>query len=601
MFGYDSQPSRIISFDVIQTKNINIVPLKDCCDFLWMCNKYRNKLIELKRQHIDRIAAERESRYPGYGQLLKDIEAISTEITKVTGEIKSDNAATKQRNTGTPEQKNILKQLSAKRKALNEQRKAVKEKIDNTAVFKAFMEKSSNIFKTERKMENANLSSKLFWGFRLGVDRTLPSGYPKFRGHDGSGRLFFQFQAPKGSEPLTWDRLLSGEDNRISIRVEKRVVPLFAGKSKKKNGEGSKKVGEKVKEYMVARLAAGDGRPVIEVPFHMPANRAEQPIPEGCTVKEAYLICERVGTRYRWKLQLVVSRADGFDKPTGEGRCGVDVNWSKMDDGSLFVAAVYGKDADGEHEDSLVLPTRYVDHYRKAELLQGIVDKDFNEAVEKLRNWLAQDEWFNVNLPVWLKDDTKTLHQWKSPRRLYVLMRKWHPNRFAGDEDIFAKMKTWLQRYNHIFNWMANQKKKFVARRDHLYRTFVADMRKKYSKAYIEKLDIAEMKKLPEVTEEMKKATRVNRDVVAPGRLLQIIRETMKYDEVNAAYSSKECHHCHKITNLTDEQEHTCEHCGAAWNRHFNAARVVFGRGESLKGKSKTKAKKLVKPKASKK
>jgi transposase len=115
-------------------------------------------------------------------------------------------------------------------------------------------------------------------------------------------------------------------------------------------------------------------------------------------------------------------------------------------------------------------------------------------------------------------------------------------------------------------------------------------MRKRYSKAYIEKIDIAEMKKQPGVTEEAKKATRVNRDVAAPGRLLQIIRETMKYDEVNAAYSSKECHCCNKITGLTDEQNYTCEHCGTTWNRHFNAARVLFGRGESRKGKTKKRA-----------
>lgn len=568
MFGNDSLPSRIYSYDVINTKSIGINPIKHCEDCLYLCNHYRNGLIALQQQHIQRIEEQRKIQFPNYQKLQLELIEIDDKIEAIFKEIKSFNIENRLRTTGVKSQKELFNHLKGEKKLILNKLDIEKKKIKIDAKFVKFMDDSNDLKVIDCKALSKDYSERqgLFWGFRLGIDKSIPAkGFPKFRRSDGTGRLYFQFQAQKGKPPLTWDRVTSGDYSNICIKKLTQEVPLF----EKNKG----KVGVKTKNYMVATLVAKGVK--IEVPFYM-----HRPLPVGVSIKECFLIRRKIGVHSEWKIQFIVSKAEGFPKPLGNGNCAIDVNWSKVEEGLLIAWVGWKVDGEEKHK-KLFLPLKLVNYYKKTRDLQSLVTENFNSALGDLRSWIDTTELFQIELPDWFLEKSQQIHLWKSPNRLYQFFLNWRNNRFVGDEDVFAKLEVWSKRYLHLHLWQVCQTRKFSLIRDHLYRNFVADLRKQFSNCYIEKLNLAEMKKVPDSVSDLKEATRIYRDIGSPGRFLELIRENVPFEELNAAYTSKRCSKCRGITNLGSEQEYKCEHCGAEWNRHHNSTMNLLVAGES--------------------
>lgn len=570
MFGNVSLPSCIYSYDVISKKGIGINALKFCEDSLWHCNQYRNALIEDRRKQLELIGEKRFLLFPDYEKQQGMIREIDSKIAAVYDAIKQANVEAGVRATGTTDQKATIRRLKTEKKALLESHKAAKTAIAQDENFKSFLADINEEANQKKKEIYAQFGDRLFWSFRLGIDKTMPSlkQFPKFRRYDGSGRLYFQFQNPKArNNPLTWERVISGKDNRIKVREEEVRVPLFSG---------GKRCGETSRRHMVAILYAG--KTYVEVPFHM-----HRPLPPGVLIKECFLVRERVGTSAKWKIQFVVSSAEGFakaDRTQSHDECAIDVNWTKCDNG-LLVVALYGVSSNKEEHLKLYIDEHKVNYYKKVRDLQSICKNNFNKARDNLKVWIDRAEWDNSPIPEWLVEKTKYLDKWQSARKLWSLVKHWSNNRFTGDDDIMCDLSHWMEREAHLYNWQVCQSKKFLAWRDHLYRNFFAKLRRKYSTIFIESLNLAEMKRRPDPTKDAKEATRVYRDMVSPGRLLAIAKETMTCKEVSAVNSSKQCHKCHHINDLGSQQVYTCEKCGVQWDRHENAAINLYNRGRS--------------------
>ena len=412
----------------------------------------------------------------------------------------------------------------------------------------------------------------MFSYFKNGIKNTIPkTGFPKFKRFDKTGRLCFQFQAPKARKPLTTARLFSTEDTRVNLRKEFMETPIF------KNGI---KIGTSKKEYVVATLNFGDKK--IQVPFYM-----HRDLPTNVVVKWCYLVTRRVGLKIERKIQFIISRAEGFKKPCGNKKCAVDINWTREEDG-LLVAQVGWKDDDEQKSLKLLLPQNMISNLKKTRELDSLVKTNFSDAKFALVQWIENNDWNlnKLNLPDWLQEKSEHLIKWESPNRLYELTKMWSSNRFEGDEEIFLVLHKWVERFRHLYDWSVNQKKKFCLRRDHLYRNFVSDLRKIFEKCYVEDINLAEMKKVPEPTQNLKSATRKNRDIASPGRFLELLKESISFEILDPRNTSKMCNACDRITNLSNEREYVCEYCGEKWDRHQNAAMNLLARGERLNSKN---------------
>lgn len=593
MFGNDSLPSCIYSYDVINSKNIHINELKYCEDTIYQLNKYRNELIEIKRKNIDEFAQERLRLYPEYASRESEIEQLNKKITAIYDEIKLENQRNKVRSSGTNEQKINVQKLTIERRKLRDEHKKQKEDINKDVRLQKFNEDANKSKFLQKRKEYSKL---IHCDSRGAIEQTVPKkGYPKFKRCDGSGKLTWQFKKgsvliklnktdkKKTEVPLTWDVAVSGEYTCLQIKNQIKNVPQYV------NG---KFVGNKQKEHMIAVLPMQTQQKTIEVPFYM-----HRPLPPGSVIKQCYLTRKKIGYFFEWKIQFVISRKEGFDKPVGkQGHFSVDINWTKSEEGFL-VAVCRSGETEKKYEE-LVLSNKIKNSFNKAKDLQSICKDNFNEIKKQLIKWFDFESGaYGINLPEWLTQDVKTFSKWESSSRLFRLAKKWTINRFDGDNEIFSQLQKWMKRESHLFNWQVCLVKKTLAFREHLYKTFIAKMRTNYCGVYIEDIDGNKIKKLPEATDNLVPAVRKNRDLVAPFRFLELLQENFKkVYKLNPAYTSKRCNNCKVVSSLDSEQHYNCTNCGAEWNRHRNAADNLFDDGEieRLGGKNKIKHKKTL-------
>lgn len=554
MFGRDSLPSCIYSYDIINTKNINLSNLSYLEESLWKCNIYRNKIIEMRQNKTNEFCLKRAELFPKIKELEDNITNINNQVNDVYIDIKQSNIKDKQRKTGTIEQQNTVKELKSNRKKLQNELKIEKEKVKSNEIMKVAIVDIEVKYNIIKKQIRKQYSKEIYSGFRGQVENSIKGAFPNFKKFKNEGIL--DWQLAKNKHKLTWERASSGLDARIKIRSEYFNPPRYK--------KGIKQC------YYIATLTAHKNN--IDIPFYM-----HRPLPDNVEIKHVYLKKEIIGTTSQWKIQFVISRVEGFKKEiNGYSSAGIDINWTKQENG-ISVALVDGIKKYYE----LILPSKLVNKHKKIRELQSIVKDDFNKALADLVAFgKVEAELLSIKLPEWLCEKLKYADKWKSPKHLNKLTRFWTTNRFIGDEEIFNKLKYWIKRYTHLYNWQVRQYKKFVISRDNLYKTFVSEISDYFNKLYIEKLNLKEMKKQADTMKDDKSATRVYRDIVAPGRLIKIMKEKLPFIEVNAAYTSKKCHKCKEITKLSSEQDYTCEYCKETWNRQFNASVNLYEKGE---------------------
>src|SRR6185295_8157008 len=107
------------------------------------------------------------------------------------------------------------------------------------------------------------------------------------------------------------------------------------------------------------------------------------------------------------------------------GIVGIDMGWRKVDQG-LRVAAWHGSDGD---QGTLILPQKLLDKAAYSERLRSIRDTIFNDVRDRLATWLSA----NADIvPLWLKEATESIRQWRSQSRLAATVLRWRENRFTG-------------------------------------------------------------------------------------------------------------------------------------------------------------------------
>jgi hypothetical protein len=285
-------------------------------------------------------------------------------------------------------------------------------------------------------------------------------------------------------------------------------------------------------------------------------------MPADAEIKWVHLVRRRISTQCEWRLQFVLSRAGWpHEDCAPDGAVGIDVGWRMLPDGSLRIAYWYGHDG---QEGELALPADWLGQMRRVEGIQAHRDDAFNVAKARLARWMKAGARAGI-LPKWLQDATATLAQWRSCAKLSALAVKWRENRFERDPKAFERLEGWRRRDKHLYEFEGNLRDQLHRRREYLVRKFSCEMRRAYSVAVVEALDLRDFHVLPDAEElPAKAASREHTRDACLSLLLRCIKESMSETvKVPAPDTTRLCPNCGIIGDFPREElVRTCPGCG---------------------------------------
>ncbi len=505
-------------------------------------HQYRNKLCEIelkRRKDSDDVL---RSTFPDLAELEKTVAAQESSIEAFCAEMSARNASDRSV-VASGEDKAAIKKMRAELKIIRtDYRNLRKAAFANPLVKQKLKEASDASFQAIRD-ERAKCG--VYWGTYLCVEDAAKKfgkgAPPRFKPFDREGRIAVQIQGG-----MSVSEMQSGSDTRLRMDC--------AG--------GRRKLSQ--------RIGSNDDRSPIMASTKISYHR---PLPDGVKIKWAWLKRERVGTHEKWKYQFVIDGdSAAFAKPcAGDGVVGVDIGW-RLIPGGLRVAYWVGSDgAEGE----LVLPHKLLSRWPKSESLQSIRDREFNAIRERLNRGIAP-----IKLPDCLKIKLLHIGQWKSPKRLAIIINEWKKNRFEGDEELMSFLEPWRKQDKHLYDWQTfNLRRAALCRKD-MFWCFIAMLRKRYALARIEDIDWSKMQERPLVEDQSNddKRMREYRRIASPGMLAEMIKHEMSTEKMPAEQTTMRCHACHELSGQIDRGQliHTCGNCGAKWDQDQNAAKNLL-------------------------
>lgn len=660
MYGHDSKPSKIYTYGA----NAPIAHGDLAIQQLRLANIYHNKLVELERNRRIRVRAELRKISPQLAQLDQDIELAEEELEAARAERKRQHVQNRARKCDA----DIAERLRTISQSLTEKRKQVKElsgKLYESARWKKIQSDIDEDIKEQRKKLREHCG--VFWGTYLTVEQALgkcrKGPRPRFKSFTGEGRIAVQLQTKNKKDKKT---------GVVTERVTYKFADIVAGKSQylkvevmsagvwAQGARKPRKLGTAIAHIMIGKKrveVVGDAgkkklvwEPIyLKIPFHM-----HREIPADAEIKWAWAVRRKVGTKFEWQMQFVLSR-DTWPREDAarKGTVGLDVGWRRLDDGSLRVATWSGSDG---QSGQLTLSESWVRQMLKVDDIRAIRDKLFNEARDALvaavkgnpatitwvETWARRKDvelrvnpetgktrkvtWAGAKVEPYeiagLKQtpaallallssrpdaNGKThysLPTWRAPAKLAWAILKWRECRFPGDEEVFAAMEAWRKRDKHLYEYEAHLREQLQLQRADIYRKFAASMRRSYAKIGIEgsmgkdgdagrPMDLRKFHVLPKPESDGRKLGCGSIREACLSLLRRFLEETMCVETVPSAGTSKTCSACGVKNTLDHSVTFTCDGCGKVWDRDVNAARNILNRAGI-----KTQQPKAAKPKA---
>lgn len=538
-----------------------------------LAHKYQNKLIEIEIQQRAEVRAL-SARHGVIPELEANARVAVENVEKLFSEIKALKSASKTR--AVPQE---LKEQLASAKALKkETRDALQKARYETradAAIAAINKEIQEKYLVARKAARA--ANGLYWGSYLLVEdaddarRKMPfykgiePNDPRFVRWSGNGAVGVQMQQGLPVENISTSR---------HIRIDPRQAPPGADPTSKRSAKRS---------YCTLRMRVGTNEDAAKSPvwaawpmvFH-------RPLPEGGVIKRAAVHLNKIGPREEWYLLVSVDFSGTATTPATTERVAVDIGWRATEDEGICVATCV---SDSGEITRLTLDKRLLSQAKKAEDLQSIRKKNFNEAITALasQTYLATNPPDGsapaITLPEWFPTN---LMQWKSEQRFAGLVRQWANNRFAGDEEIFAAAEAWRVHDHHLWDWECNQRTKALRHRREVYRIFASELSKKYAGIVLEDFDLRKVAQVPSPENQVgdNEQARANRHSasVSELRLCLVNKFVDRVSIVPAEFTTKRCAHCGHV-NTWDQAKyvnHTCASCGTNWNQDENAARNML-------------------------
>lgn len=385
---------------------------------------YQNQLIAIERSRREAYRRIRRKVDPEIDRLETEERELSERIGELSTRIKGAHAKARSRK-GEKEEKKRLRDMKRERtevrKALREHRKAFKADGEAAELLKRMETRANDMVKLHRA------ACGVFWGTYLQVENAVKAASkkadPVHRRWNGNGKVAVQLQ---GGLPVV---AAFGDDTRLQIDP----VPPEAW-------TGSRSQRRKLSRTKCRLRIGSDGRKPIWAEFNLILHR---PMPKDGIIKWAWAQRRKVGTRWRWELQLVIE-SESWDnvEPRGSGVCAIDIGW-RLRDREDGLRVGYLVDDQG-HERELLLPKLILDKLSYADHLRSINDRNFDEVRAQLSAWLD-----GRPVPAWLTKRLKHMSRWRSRAKLARVVRRWATHRFDGDEQVFAVLDAWRRQERH--------------------------------------------------------------------------------------------------------------------------------------------------------
>jgi Putative transposase DNA-binding domain len=534
MFGNKSQPSRIYSYGArAPVEGLDLVETQ-----MRLAHKYRNALVEQeleRRKRVDQALRDLSPDLASTEAALKDAE----EALAAAREAIDRASAQARKKVRPPDLMAAVKAARENRKALYGRRKALRTALFESPGWQA-KQTEINDWSTERQ-KAIRSECGLYWGTYLHVEQSMggcrSGAPPRFMRWDGDGHLAVQIQGGMKIEEAF------GQDSRI------RIEPLPT--------EGSKAARKRTR--VMFRVGSDEGGGPVFATVQVVLHR---PMPPDARIKWVHLIRRRIATHFQWRVQFVISREAGWDRPDSapDGIVGIDVGWRIREDGSLRVAYWVGHDG---REAELALPADWLGEMDRVERIRSHRDDNFNAARDGFVAWLKGTPADAI--PAWLREATATLGQWRAAARLAALVIRWRGDRFPGDEKGFEALEAWRKRDKHLYEFEGNLRDQLQRRREDIYRNFAAKMRRAYRAAAVEDLDLRDFHELPQAEEPAAQgALREHTRDACLSLLLRCLKESMaETKKVPAPDTTKLCPKCGTVGEFPRESlVRTCPGCG---------------------------------------
>ena len=407
-------------------------------------------------------------------------------------------------------------------------------------------------------VRQAQTDSSLYWcnyddvisAYEIARRRTLREGRDlRFQPWDGTGKVTVRYQHGLAVEGV------QAADRRLQFDPVDPLAWTSPRRSERRKLARSRiriRVGSEGRQPLWLEL------PVI---FH-------RPLPGDGTVRSASVICEKVGSRERWRLLVTVARPQ---RAMREGPAvAVDLGWRLLPDG-LRVA--YWEDERGDHG-QLVLAPAVLWQFSKLNDLKSIQDQHLRVALDAL------GAWSKTNQPP-AGIDLGHVSEWRNPWRLLRLYRVWKECRVPGDDAAFLALTAWKERHDHLHEWEANLRDQVIRHRKEIYRRFVAELLRTHGRVFLEDLQIRAMARKDRPEEDNRNYSGGMRVVAAVSLLGRLIREHGDCERVSARHTTRECSWCGhaKEWDAAENIMHRCEACGRLFDQDRNAARNILRRG----------------------
>lgn len=529
-------------------------------DQIFKARIYQNQLIAIERARRGAYRDIRRRHDPELERMEDEEASLTSQIAEVNGLIKAANAERRSRSV-TKEHRARLKELKARRKQvradLRERRKLFKDNEQAKADLKALEERANGMVKLHRA------ACGVYWGTYLLIEAAVKQASrkadPVHRRWNGNGRVGVQIQ---GGLPVA---AAFGGDTRLQIDP---VPP--------ETYTGSRSQRRKLSRTKVRMRVGSNGRAPVWAQFSVILHR---PMPKDGLIKWAWAQRRKVGTRWRWELQLVIESESWDNKESrGSGVCAIDIGWRlRRSENGLRVGYIVDE---GGRDEELLLPQVILDKLAYSDHLRSINDRNFDEVRAQLSQWIE-----GRVVPAWLTERLKHMARWRSRDKLVRVVRRWATHRFGGDEEIFAVVESWRRQERHLYQWEASQRDKTLKRRREHYRLLATEICRRYDTVVLEDIDLRQLARRAEADEEesMHEAARLQRTRASLSEFRDALRLAASNNGarivlVPAPHTTTECHVCKNDCskdagwNPADNLVHTCTVCGTKWDQDSNAA-----------------------------
>ena len=612
---------------------------------LFKSHRYRNQNVGIERirraktravLEADALVAQRKQEVKAAkGALIKTIAALNEEKVR-TGKL-----------CGSPEMRQIVADARAAHKATVTAFRGAQKAAEICNVIALDRVKLAH----NALRRDARKASECYWGSYLLVEKAM---------RQSAGQPIYEDDAePKDPKYVLWRR-----EGAIGVRFQNNYANMPVERVFKENGllmidpvserawHSAIGVRPEAREHQPAQPPArhspekqgrrtamrtrlrmcvfGENRKPIFAEWPMIMHR---PIPAGSVMKEAYVTCKRMGSRWIWSLVIIA----GIPKPVrpallGTGTVAVNVGWRKLPSGDDRVAVWVGEDG---RKGEIIVSKDMIASLRYESELRSVRDMLFNRMLAQLAEWLRGKE-----LPEWILRATMSrkarfdgdplpssaqaiawLAGWRSQARLASLTLTWAENRMPGDEQIFGRrpdkdkngkpiketgygLEGWRYHDKHLWDWQSFQRYKSQNKRKEDYRLRAVALAESYDALTIISFNKSKVAKRPDEEEHsdegraaQDEAARSNRQLIAPSYLNEeflkaFIARGKPTSEQDPALKTRECHLCGHVDvdgDFANSIDHVCPGCGETWDQDVNHGYNLLGLSKVKPGSTKVK------------